>query len=293
MQSILDVVRGGYLGELNEQQSEYLRRLHRRVSTMLTMISELMALAKSRSEKIRVAEEPVDLAVVAGRVDRTFRDEAVQKGIEFKVTVPEGLPAIRGDAAMIEQMLENLVSNSIKYTPKGGKVCVTFSSGAGNVRIEVGDTGIGIPKADLPNLFKEFYRAENAKAIEAHGTGLGLPIVKEIVDKHGGRIVVQSEEGLGTIFVVFLPVDRRPRDNGESDSRLQPEAGRGQPQDGAGPGGGQCKKPLARSTAAAVEFVRRLVEAEKQDFRTAPGRGSRARAILAPKRHLPAGCGTG
>ena len=293
MQSILDVVRGGYLGELNEQQSEYLRRLHRRVSTMLTMISELMALAKSRSEKIRVAEEPVDLAVVAGRVDRTFRDEAVQKGIEFKVTVPEGLPAIRGDAAMIEQMLENLVSNSIKYTPKGGKVCVTFSSGAGNVRIEVGDTGIGIPKADLPNLFKEFYRGENAKAIEAHGTGLGLPIVKEIVDKHGGRIVVQSEEGLGTIFVVFLPVDRRPRDNGESDSRLQPEAGRGQPQDGAGPGGGQCKKPLARSTAAAVEFVRRLVEAEKQDFRTVPGRGSRARAILAPKRHLPAGCGAG
>lgn len=289
MQSILDVVRGGYLGELNEQQNEYLRRLHRRVSTMLAMISELMALAKSRSEKIRVAEEPVDLSVVAGRVDRTFRDEAVQKGIEFKVTVPEGLPAIRGDAVMIEQMLENLVSNSIKYTPKGGKVCVTFSSGAGNVRIEVGDTGIGIPKADLPNLFQEFYRAENAKAIEAHGTGLGLPIVKEIVDKHGGRITVQSEEGLGTIFVVFLPVDRRPRNGDDGELRARAETGGSEPAGGSKSPNGLCKRPLARSVVGAVEFVRRLVEGDRQDSGKAYSWRNRARAVLAPERHLPAG----
>lgn len=293
MQSILDVVRGGYLGELNERQSEYLRRLHRRVNTMLDMISELMALAKSRSEKIRVAEEPVDLAVVAGRVDRTFRDEAVQKGIEFKVTVPEGLPAIRGDAVMIEQMLENLVSNSIKYTPRGGKVCVTFSSGVGNVRIEVGDTGIGIPKSDLPNLFKEFYRAENAKAIEAHGTGLGLPIVKEIVEKHGGRITVQSEEGLGTIFVVFLPVDRRPRNEGGNESRFQAEPGGQEPKGGSKTANGPSRKPLARSTVAALEFVRSLVEAQRRTFPRARGRGQGARSILGPAGSMPSGFCTG
>lgn len=289
MQSILDVVRGGYLGELNDQQSEYLRRLHRRVSTMLDMISELMALAQSRSEKIRLADEPVDLAVVAGRVDRTFRDEAVQKGIAFKVTVPEGLPAIRGDAVMIEQMLENLVSNSIKYTPTGGKVCVTFSSGGGNVRIEVGDTGIGIPKTDLPNLFKEFYRGENARAIEAHGTGLGLPIVKEIVDKHGGRITVQSEEGLGTIFVVFLPVDRRPRNEGGNESRFQAEAGGQEPKGGSKPANGPCRKPLARNTVAALEFVRGLLRTQGQGLPRARSRGEWARTILAPKGPMPEG----
>lgn len=289
MQSILDVVRGGYLGELNDRQSEYLRRLHRRVNTMLAMISELMALAKSRSERIRVAEEPVDLSVVAGRVDRTFRDEAVQKGIEFKVTVPEGLPAIRGDLVMIEQMLENLVSNAIKYTPKGGKVCVTFSAGAGNVRIEVGDTGIGIPKADLPNLFQEFYRAENAKAIEAHGTGLGLPIVKEIVDKHGGRIVVQSEEGLGTIFVVFLPADRGPRGDEEGGPRVRAEAGGPQSQNGNKSRNGPCKKPLARGAVGAVGLVRRLVEDDRHDPGRACSRRDWARVLLALELHPPAG----
>ena len=209
MLSMLEVVRGGYLGELNDQQKEYMRRMHRRVNTLLATVSELMTLASSRSEKIRVADEAVDFSKIATRIDRTFKDEAVERGLDFKITLPEDLPIIRGDSGMLEQMLENLVSNGIKYTPSGGKVCVTFSKGAANVRIEVGDTGIGIPSADLPNLFKEFYRAENAKAVEAHGTGLGLPIVKEIVEKHGGRIMVESEEGLGTIFVVVLPVEHR------------------------------------------------------------------------------------
>ncbi|MEW6441983.1 MAG: ATP-binding protein [bacterium] len=262
MKSILDVVQGGYLGELNADQREYLRRLNRRTDTLLATISELMTLARSRSEKIRVADEPVDLPLIATRIDRTFRDEASGKGLEFKMTVPEELPVIRGDAAMIEQMLENLVSNAIKYTPAGGKVSVAFSKGGGNVRIEVGDTGIGIPSADLPNLFREFYRSESAKAVEAHGTGLGLPIVKEIVDKHGGRIMVESEEGLGTIFVVCLPIDRRAgRGDGAALDATpgQEEGGQlsGQP--------GRLHRPLLSVCArAAVAFVREAVRSASE-----------------------------
>ncbi len=106
-------------------------------------------------------------------------------------------------------MLENLVSNAIKYTPGKGNVSVVFSpgtNGAGTIRIEIRDNGIGIPKADMCRLFTEFFRAENAKAVEEVGTGLGLAIVKDIVDQHKGRILVESEEGLGTIFVIYLPV---------------------------------------------------------------------------------------
>jgi signal transduction histidine kinase len=209
MLSMIEVVRGGYLGELNDQQREHLRRLDRRSRTMLSMINELMILAENRSEQGEVVREPVDPAIIANRIRRTFQDEAAEKKVDFKMVVPEDLPSIQGDAGMLEQMLENLVSNALKYTPSEGSVSVNFERASQTLRIEVSDTGIGIPRADRSRLFDDFFRAENAKAVDADGTGLGLAIVKEIVDKHGGRIMVESEEGLGTIFVVHLPTTRQ------------------------------------------------------------------------------------
>jgi len=209
MISILETVRGGYFGELNENQSEYLRRMDRRARSMLAMINELMTLAENRGAQVRSLDAAVDLAVLAGRAQRTFQDEAAEKGLEFKVEAPPDLPVIRGDPALLEQMLENLVSNAIKYTARGGRVGLKFIRSARTVRIEISDTGIGIPKTDMPNLFKEFFRSENARNVEAHGTGLGLAIVKEIVERHGGRVLAESEEGFGTIFVVHLPIARQ------------------------------------------------------------------------------------
>ena len=207
MLSILEVVRDGYQGELNEAQAEYLRRVDRRARAMIEIINEILKLAQSRSLKSQPHLGSVDLNVLAGRVRRTFQDAAAEKGLAFSVAIPEGLPEIRGDREQVEQMLENLVSNAIKYTPSGGRVGVAFALGADHtVRIEVSDNGIGIPKADRGRLFTEFFRADNAKALEETGTGLGLPIVKDIVDQHGGRVLVESEEKLGTIFVVHLPL---------------------------------------------------------------------------------------
>lgn len=204
--SILDVVRGGYQGSLNDNQSEYLRRVDRRVRTMLVMIKELLALAKSREEKRKISFSPLDLSAIAGRIERTFQDEARQKGLGFEMIVAENLPFIQADADMIEQAIENLVSNAIKYTQSGGLVKIEFSKGSkGTVQIQVSDTGIGIPQNARASLFKEFFRAENARSMEEHGTGLGLAIVKEVVEQHGGRIIVESEEGLGTLFVMQLP----------------------------------------------------------------------------------------
>jgi len=205
--SILDVVRGGYQGELNEAQSEYLRRVDRRSRTMLAMINELLMLARSREQRRKVEYKPVDVNLLAVRIQRTFQDEARQKGLVFEMQVPETMPMIQGDADMIEQVLENLVSNAVKYTPAGGKVRVEFSAAAdGSVKIQISDTGIGIPEAARAQLFTEFFRTENARAMDEHGTGLGLALVKEVVDQHGGRIIVESEEGLGTLFVVHFPV---------------------------------------------------------------------------------------
>jgi 2-iminoacetate synthase len=207
MLSILEVVRGGYQGELTAEQQEYLRRVDRRARSMIEMISEILKLGQSRNARLQPHFGPVDLNALAGRVRRTFQDETLEKGLSFSVAAAEGLPELRGDREQIEQMLENLVSNAIKYTPSGGRVGVAFAVGSDHsLRIEVSDNGIGIPKADRPRLFTEFFRADNAKAMEETGTGLGLTIVKDIVDQHGGRILVESEEKLGTIFVVHLPL---------------------------------------------------------------------------------------
>jgi signal transduction histidine kinase len=206
MLSILEVVRDGYLGPINNDQSEYLRRLDRRARTMLALVNELMSLSHNRQRRDAGRDAATELAVLARRIQRTFQDKAAEKRIGFQVSLPEGLPNVRGRLETVEQMLENLVSNAIKYTPAEGSVEVRFARANGTVRIEVNDTGIGIPAAERPKLFTEFFRAENAKAIEEVGTGLGLTIVKEIVDQLGGRIFMESEEGAGTIFVVHLPI---------------------------------------------------------------------------------------
>jgi signal transduction histidine kinase len=206
MLSILEVVRDGYLGSINEEQAEYLRRLDRRARTMLTMVNALMTLSRNRQLREADAESSADPSVLAGRVQRTFQDRAAEKRIAFRVSVPPGLPPVRGRLETLEQVLENLVSNAVKYTPVEGTVEVRFAQADGTVRVEVSDTGIGVPEADRAKLFTEFFRAENAKAVEESGTGLGLVIVKEILDGIGGRIFMASEEKVGSIFVVHLPV---------------------------------------------------------------------------------------
>jgi signal transduction histidine kinase len=205
MAGMLEVAQDGYLGDANDKLQNHLFRIDQRVQNMLLMIDELMTLAKSQSRQRRLEYRPVDLKVVTDRIHQTFQEKAGQKNLSFKVSVPEDLPKIRGDQEMVEQMLENLVSNAIKYTPEGGNIGMTFWPGANEtVRIVLSDSGMGIPKDEIPRLFTEFFRASNVKNVI--GTGLGLTIVKEIVDQHGGQIQVESEEGLGTTFIIHLPL---------------------------------------------------------------------------------------
>ena len=120
------------------------------------------------------------------------------------------LPSIEGDRERIEQVVVNIVSNSIKYTPNGGQIVMTASNIENGVRISVQDNGIGIPKEDLPRLFERFYRVDKARSRERGGTGLGLAIAQEIVKLHGGTIEVESEFGKGTKMTVTLPL-KAPR----------------------------------------------------------------------------------
>ncbi|MEX1303115.1 MAG: HAMP domain-containing sensor histidine kinase [Desulfotignum sp.] len=204
--SVLEVLRGRHLGELNPDQSEYLRRVDRRAHTMLEMINELMHLSTSRSRQLPSAQKPVDTEWLGSRLERTFQNEAADRKIDFTVNVENGLSPLSGNSDQIEQMLENLVSNAIKYTPDGGWVKVAFTGAPGNrVAIGISDSGIGIPEKDQPRLFTEFFRADNARKKQELGTGLGLAIVREIVNAHQGFIQVKSRENQGTTVQVTLP----------------------------------------------------------------------------------------
>jgi signal transduction histidine kinase len=205
--SMIEVLKSDHFGELGADQAEYVRRIERRSRSLLALINELLTLATSRTERLaKIEKKAIDADWLAGRVRRTFQDEAAEKKISFTVSAAPDLPRLWAHSDSIEQLLENLVSNAIKYTPAGGKVGVAFSRSPDNmVAIEVSDNGIGVPRESMPRLFSEFFRAENAREIEEIGTGLGLTIVKEIVERHDGRINVDSEEGCGTIFVVRLP----------------------------------------------------------------------------------------
>lgn len=210
--SMLEILKDQLLGPLNPDQAEYVRRVDRRIRTMLTMINDLLDLSARKTLKAKQEKTALDIAWLSGRLTRTFQDEAVERGILFEVSAKDNPAPILGVSEMIEQMLENLVSNAIKYTPSGGTVKVIFFPfDPGMTALLVQDTGIGIPEEDLPSLFGEFFRASNARKKEELGTGLGLAIVKEIVSAHQGRISVESSQGKGAIFKVVLPSALPPR----------------------------------------------------------------------------------
>ncbi len=206
VRSMLDVIEGGYLGEVRSKQAEHLHRVQHRLRHIDEMVTQLLILARTRGGETEMSRVDVDLSRLIEQLERTYRETAVRGNVDFQVAAASGLPRISGDPALIEQMLENLVSNAIKYTPPGGRVTVNITPADGTVTIEVRDTGIGIPEGEQPRLFEEFFRASNARRLEETGTGLGLSIVKQTVERHGGRIRVQSKEGQGTTFVVDLPL---------------------------------------------------------------------------------------
>jgi two-component system phosphate regulon sensor histidine kinase PhoR len=144
-------------------------------------------------------------SVVESALSRLF-DSAEAAGLAFTLDAPSNLPRVRADSDRLEQALINLLDNAIKYTPAGETVTARLTSEGGYVRVEIRDTGPGIPPEDLPHLFEPLYRAESVRHLP--GTGLGLTIVRTILDQHGAPISVHSRPAQGTAFTFRLPVAR-------------------------------------------------------------------------------------
>ena len=139
--------------------------------------------------------------VVVSRAAGRHRAHALSKGLKLSVSTPPAPLLVWGNEGEMDRLLENLLSNAIKYT-QAGEIAVSLEKDGSFAVLRVSDTGIGIPSDSLPKLFQEFYRAPNARAIEERGAGLGLSIVREIVERCGGEVSVESREGSGTTFTL-------------------------------------------------------------------------------------------
>lgn len=202
--SCLDLVIGEMLGPLNARQKDFVGRAHRRATQCLEFITALLKLTRMKLTG-RLEAEQFSLRKCVLNTLALVQNRARDKSIMLSHQMDSQVDMIWGEGVLIEETLTNILLNAVKYTPDGGRVGLEVRRDGAGVQISVTDTGIGIPESALPRLFEEFYRAENARATERDGTGLGLAFAKQVVERHGGRIWFQNNPGGGSIFTFTLP----------------------------------------------------------------------------------------
>ncbi|MCP4544921.1 MAG: GAF domain-containing sensor histidine kinase [bacterium] len=206
---MLELISSAYMGDVTEKQLEYLTRVEKRLQALNRTVGELMTLAQTKDRSREIVDTQVNVGDLVAHLRQTFNDDARKRKIRLNLKFDESLPLIDSGVDLMYDMMENLISNSLKYTLAGGRVDIEFSRfDDENMRIIVSDTGIGIPADEQSKLFREFFRARNARQLDEVGTGLGLPLIQQTVLRHGGSIFFTSEEGEGTRFVIDLPFRR-------------------------------------------------------------------------------------
>jgi signal transduction histidine kinase len=178
-----------------------------RLSTerLIRLVNDLLDVSRLEQGKQKVAPQPVDLEKLTMDAAAEINPSLLEMKQTLTVEAEKNLPLPNADRQLMRQAIMNLLSNSVKYTPVEGKIDIRISAGQDSVRWEINDTGIGIPKENQGKLFEKFYRADNVLAVETEGTGLGLYLVRLIVERFGGRVRCESEEGAGSKFVFTLP----------------------------------------------------------------------------------------
>lgn len=204
----LSVIQGtleGVLDRVIEPTPERVATLHSQTLLLARLITDLRDLSLAQAGQLQLNLQPIDAGPVVRETLEAVAPLADERGVALRTEVPRRLPRIDADPDRLRQIVQNLVENAVRFTPRGGEVRVAMGGDDAGLRLEVSDTGVGIAEADLPYIFRHFYRADQSRARTSGGTGLGLAIVKSLVEAHGGRVTVDSAAGSGSTFTVTFP----------------------------------------------------------------------------------------
>ena len=222
----------GIAGELNGEQTDFVKTIHEKGEHLLSLIMSLLDLSKLESGTMRMRNQAVELKNVLREVSTTVAPNARKRNVKVALEVEDGLPSLSGDPERLRQVFINLVDNALKFTPEAGTVTLAaklkesegddddgfalLATATGRIEVRVSDTGIGIPEAEREKVFDAFFQVDSSSTRVYGGTGLGLSIVKRLVEGHGGTIHIEGNAPTGAVFVVSFPT--KPPTLGETPS---------------------------------------------------------------------------
>ncbi len=207
IQSLLKSIEEGYAGEVSEKAKELILRSEKRTGFLLTLVRDLLDLVTGKTGKPRESDSKlVEINEAVNGTLKLMQEKVKEKSIKLTLTTTEKSIYLKIVPDDMDIILTNLIGNAIKYSNECGTIQVKIVAAEDQIKVEIFDSGIGIPEDDIQKIFSEFYRSRNAKAVEPDGTGLGLTIVKELMRKYSGEIEVKSELGKSTTITVSFPL---------------------------------------------------------------------------------------
>jgi len=187
---------------------EYVRDIAGSGKHLLSLINDILDLSRLDAQQLELVEEAADVADLIGPVLRMVQAQAAEANVFIDRRIEARLPLIRVDRRRIHQVLINLVSNGLKFTPAGGRVSVSAFRAGHEIAVSVADTGIGIARNDIPKVFERFRQLDSRLSRKYEGTGLGLPLARQLIELHGGRMTLESELNHGTVVTIYFPEER-------------------------------------------------------------------------------------
>ncbi|MCX7683130.1 MAG: ATP-binding protein [Anaerolineae bacterium] len=192
-------------GSLNAQQQEFILRARNSMETITALLNTFLDIDMLEAG-LEMEMQPCDLVQIVEEAIQRYRPQIEQRKQELRWEPPSGIPPVGGNPYRLRQVVENLLSNATKFTAEGGWIAVSVEKDQNHVIVHVADNGIGIPPAEQPYIFDKFYRVESDETMGIPGSGLGLALVKSVIDRHRGRVWVESRPGVGSVFSFILPV---------------------------------------------------------------------------------------
>jgi signal transduction histidine kinase/HAMP domain-containing protein len=206
--NIAEMMGDGMWGDLNDEQKDWNSRVKKTATDLVALVSDFLDLSKLEAGRVQLSRAPTDVTALVRKATENFGPLAKSKNVVLNYEADTSLPAIDADARRLDQVLNNLVSNALKFTAEGGTIQIYARRDPRNgIVIRVRDSGVGISPDEIANLFQKYQQSTSGKTSQHKGTGLGLVISKMIVEAHGGKIWVESEQGKGATFVFTLPVE--------------------------------------------------------------------------------------